>query len=174
MRVTFAPCTLPALAEGRAELLLMGAYEDVRPFPGLLGLLDYRLSGFVSRMAMEGFLTGRASEVFLCPARSKLPYDKAVTLGLGPRASYSETTFLRFLSLAADVIRHLRVRTVFAELPSGPLSPSRTFDLYAEFLEGAPSLTPWCLTDTPERIQSFEDRLHDSRRRKPRRHSDDA
>src|SRR5262245_14759458 len=88
MHVRFAPPELKQIDALRCEALALPLFSDERPLSGALGLCDWRLCGFLSRMAVAGRITGEALETVLIPARPKLSLDKLFVFGLGARAEF--------------------------------------------------------------------------------------
>ena len=67
------------------EVLVAALASDERPPHGVAGLVDCRLAGRVSRLIQSGYATGELDEVLLIPGKPKLPFDKILFFGCGPR-----------------------------------------------------------------------------------------
>lgn len=113
----FVPRTLRNLDEVSAEVVACGIYRDERPLAGLAGLLDWRLAGRLSRLAKRGFLLGEVGELLAVPVRPRLPFDKLIVAGLGPRGSFGDTTFRKVLERTLDALEGLHVKKAVVELP---------------------------------------------------------
>jgi hypothetical protein len=113
----FVPRALRAIDGLTAEVLACGAFTDQRPFTGLAGLIDWRLVGRLSRLAKEEFLLGELGELLIVPARPKLPFDKLLVAGLGPRATFGESSFRRVLERMLHAIDDLQAKTAVLEWP---------------------------------------------------------
>ena len=113
----FVAPDLRRLDELSAEVVVCGIWRDERPLTGLASLLDWRLSGRLSRLAKQGFLVGEVGEVLVLPCRPRLPFDKLLVCGLGPRASFGDTTFRTVLARALDALTGLSVKKAVVELP---------------------------------------------------------
>lgn len=73
-----------------AELVLLMYYQDEVPLKGLLGMVDWRVNGKLSRLIQRGVFSGNAREMLLMPAERRFKADKLVLLGLGRRADFEE------------------------------------------------------------------------------------
>lgn len=113
----FVAPDLRRLDEVGSEVVVCGIWRDARPLTGLASLLDWRLAGRLSRLAKQGFLVGEVGEVLVLPARPRLPFDKLLVCGLGPRAAFGEATFRTVLARALDVLTGLSVKKAVLELP---------------------------------------------------------
>ncbi len=119
-----------ALVE-RGITLVSGLFVDERPPHGLLGLVDWRTSGHLSRLCLDGRLTGVEGERVLLPGRPRLPVERIVVLGLGFRSSFDEARYQNALETLVDVLVGLRPRRAVIELPGR----------HAGLVEPVPALT---------------------------------
>lgn len=117
IELRFVAPDLRRLDEVGSEIVVCGVWRDERPFSGLACLLDWRLAGRLSRLARQGFLVGDVGEVLVVPARPRLPFDKLLACGLGPRASFGDATFRTVLERIVDAIAGLSVKKAVIELP---------------------------------------------------------
>lgn len=113
----FVPRALRHLDEMSAEVVACGIYRDERPLSGLAGLLDWRLAGRLSRLAKQGFLLGEVGEVLAMPVRPRLPFDKLLVAGLGPRGAFGDATFRTVLERTMSSLQGLHVKKAVVELP---------------------------------------------------------
>lgn len=113
----FVPRALRSLDEVSAEVVACGIYRDERPLAGLAGLVDWRLAGRLSRLAKQGFLLGEVGELLAVPVRPRLPFDKLLVAGLGPRGSFGDATFQKVLERTIGAIEGLHVKKAVVELP---------------------------------------------------------
>jgi hypothetical protein len=117
IELRFVARDLRRLDEASAEVLACGIYRDERPLAGLAGLLDWRLAGRLSRLAKQGFLVGEVGELLAVPVRPRLPFDKILVAGLGPRATFGDTTFRKVLERTLSALDGLHVKKAIVELP---------------------------------------------------------
>jgi hypothetical protein len=128
----FVAPDLRRLDEVGAEVVVCGVWKDERPLSGLACLLDWRLAGRLSRLAKQGFLAGDVGEVLVVPARPRLPFDKLLACGLGPRASFDAATFRTVLERIVDALAGLSVKKAVIELPGrgdGGLEPEHAAEI---------------------------------------------
>jgi hypothetical protein len=105
-----------------ADAIVVGCCSDVRPLAGLLGLVDWRLCGRLSRLIQAGVVTGRAGEQVLLPTAGRVGPPRCVLVGWGPAASVAETANGRVHAMleVIDRARFERVAFAFPE-PASPL-----------------------------------------------------
>lgn len=82
--------TSQAIDKVPAELVLLMHYQQQVPLHGLLGLMDWRLNGRLSRLIQDKIFTGKAREMLLLPAEHRFKADKLVLLGLGRKEEFEE------------------------------------------------------------------------------------
>ena len=70
----------------RSEALVLPLSLDERPLCGALGLVDWRLCGFLSRLVQSETIVGHPRETLLVPGRPKLELSKLIVIGMGARA----------------------------------------------------------------------------------------
>lgn len=122
----FVAPDLRRLDEAASEVVVCGVWKDERPFTGLACLLDWRLAGRLSKLAKQGFLVGDVGEVLVLPARPRLPFDKLLACGLGPRATFDDEAFRTVLERILDALQGLSVKKAVIELPGrGVLTNTR-------------------------------------------------
>ncbi|MEZ4297257.1 MAG: M17 family peptidase N-terminal domain-containing protein [Polyangiaceae bacterium] len=117
MELRFVHPSLTHLDELDSEVLMCSVWSDTRPSHGVAGLCDFRLGGWISSLQRRGGITGELGETVLLPAKPRLPFDKLVLFGAGPRDAFDERVLellvLRILRTADD----LGARGVVVELP---------------------------------------------------------
>jgi len=86
----------------RGGALALFRFAEMRPLGGVNGLVDWRLLGRLSRLVIDGFLTGAPDESLLFPLGGRLPQDRLLLLGLGQRERFGEHVFRRALSRLFD------------------------------------------------------------------------
>jgi hypothetical protein len=157
---------LDALAQ--TELVACGVWEDERPMTGLAGLLDWRLGGRLSHLAREGFLTGALGEALFVPGRPRLPFEKVLVLGCGPRGKFGDDPFRTVLAKLMASLEGLRVRRAVIELPGragAAVDPERAAEIVIERVDASPDHDAWWLVEHAEAQQLIAQRAQDERRR---------
>jgi Cytosol aminopeptidase family, N-terminal domain len=122
MELSYYPLTMEALDQADAEALCLFVSEDERPLTGLAGLVDWRLSGRLSRMIRAGLVIGAAGEALLTPPGMRLAFKKLFVFGLGSARTDDELA-----ARLADALRRLAqagVKDAALQLPAR-LAPER-------------------------------------------------
>jgi hypothetical protein len=135
------------------EVLVCGLCSDERPPHGAAGLIDWRLSGTVSRLLERGFASGGAGEVLLIPGKPKLPFDKIVLFGVGDSTAFNERIYRAIIEKVLGTLEGLRARTAVVELPGrhiGAISAERAADILLEIAAGKPQHDVWTLIEPPD------------------------
>ncbi|HVI22001.1 MAG TPA: M17 family peptidase N-terminal domain-containing protein, partial [Myxococcales bacterium] len=130
MDLSFRPLTLDALDEAKAEALCLFVGEEERPLTGLAGLVDWRLSGRLSRMIRSGLLTGAAGEAILAPPGSRLSFEKLFLFGTGTSRD-AEALSSRLID-AMHRLFQAGVREAALQLPPGVVVDEGARRLLAE------------------------------------------
>ena len=160
--VHFVEPDLRAIDGASAEVIACSVFGDERPMRGLAGLLDWRLGGKLSALAKAGFLTGESDEVVLVPGRPRLPFEKVLVLGLGPRSSFGDDVVRRALERLGTTLGGLQVKRALVELPgrgTGALDPERSAELLLECAEGALQHEMWTLVDERDAEEPMAQKL---------------
>jgi hypothetical protein len=133
MHIRFTPPELEQIDALRCEALALPFFSDERPLRGALGLLDWRMCGFVSRLILRGAISGAALETVLIPGRPKLSMDKLFLFGLGPRADFDVVKLEIAIAHMLDALAKARVRSTGLVLPgrsSGVIAPAQAMDAF--------------------------------------------
>jgi hypothetical protein len=122
-----------SLSDG-PELLFATFFSDERPLRGTTGLLDWRLCGRLSRLALAGKITGALGETTLLPAQ-RLAFQKLVLFGLGPSESFDEARFREAARAIKKVAKNLSASRFALGLPgrsTGRIMARRALELWVE------------------------------------------
>ncbi|MSP90242.1 MAG: hypothetical protein EXR79_00315 [Myxococcales bacterium] len=117
MKVSLAPPRLDVLDEIAADLVVLTGFADDRPLVGLTGLIDWRLNGRLSHLVLTGFIDGHFRETLLLPSGHRLPFPRAVYIGMGRRAEFSPQRFDDTCRHCFATLRGLGVSTFAMALP---------------------------------------------------------
>ena len=135
MEVGFVPPELRRLDKLRSEAICIPLCEDERPPRGALGLVDWRLSGAVSRRITEGTITGRRGERVLVPVRPRLPFEKLFLFGLGPASEVDDAAAVEATRVLLRTLSGARVRSATCVLPGRAgerIKPERAMEILLE------------------------------------------
>jgi Cytosol aminopeptidase family, N-terminal domain len=116
MELSYYPLTMEALDQADAEALCLFVSEDERPLTGLAGLVDWRLSGRLSRMIRAGLVIGADGEALLTPPGMRLAFKKLFLFGLGSARTDGELA-----AKLSDALRRLAkagVKDAALQLPA--------------------------------------------------------
>jgi len=100
-----------------AEALALFFFSDERPLTGSSGLVDWRLCGQISRLLIDGSVSGDLGERVLLPPQGKITVDKVPLLGLGLSGAYSFDRYSQTASWVAESLRRMRITSVAMTLP---------------------------------------------------------
>jgi hypothetical protein len=168
MELRFVTPELRRLDELASEVLACGVFLDERPHHGTAGLVDWRLSGLVSRLIRRAFVSGKRGEVVMLPLRPKMPFDKALLFGLGKRDDFDDDAFRAVTEHMLAVMEGLCARSAVVELPGrhrAAIDAERATDILFELAGGRPEHDIWTLIETSEDQKRIAARVSEQRRR---------
>lgn len=135
--------TLDALDEMAEQALCVFMFEDVRPVQGMLGLLDWRLSGLLSKRMLSGELSGALEECVLLGCQPDVGPSKVIIFGLGAKANFSEERFSAACEAALDALKSLCVNAAAFMLPGRAescIEAARARSLFLELNQDRPTI----------------------------------
>jgi hypothetical protein len=106
--------TLAALDALDVDSIVVGLCKDVRPTAGLLGLLDWRLCGRVSRLLEAGTITGHDGEKVLFPTQGRVSAPRLFLYGWGARAGMRDGAGERLRAIGEMLTKAKARRVAFA------------------------------------------------------------
>jgi hypothetical protein len=95
-----------------AELIVLLQFEDDVPFQGLVGLLDWRINGRLSRCVLDHHYSGRAREALLLPAEGRLKAHEIVILGLGRKEAFEQAFVGQVIDHLLNMVAGMKVKQV--------------------------------------------------------------
>jgi hypothetical protein len=134
MHVRFAAPEMAQLDALRCEALALSFFSDERPLRGPLGLIDWRLCGFVSQLLTSGRVGGALLETVLVPARPKLSVDKLFLFGLGASSELDDAQRAGAITHMLDTMARARVRTSAMVLPGRSTGAVRAVEAFETFV----------------------------------------
>ncbi len=166
MDFRFVAPELRELDLANAELLACCIWSDIRPVRGAAGLLDFRLAGKLSSLSREDFLGGALGEVLIVPGRPKLPFEKVLVFGLGPRASFSDFVYTEAVKRISRTLERLHVVRAVVELPGradGAVTAERAAELLVPAI-GSDAHDAWWLVEDHDGQRRIGAKLEHDRR----------
>ena len=100
----------------RAEILVLGIFQNVRPLKGLVGDVDWIHQGVLSHLILDGKISGRARESTLLATQNKLPASKVLVMGLGKLEEFSMRRLQRAYENTLDKLIQLQAKHCVMEL----------------------------------------------------------
>lgn len=120
----------------------------------MAGVVDWRLSGFVSRSVAAGKITGSPGEtVLLSPERPSLPPRKLLVVGMGDLKSLSPERMIDTGGIVVRAMRAAGCREIAASIPGIGRCGYSTSDLAEWFISGMLSAL-WATGEPMERWPS--------------------
>jgi hypothetical protein len=114
--------TLANLDALSVDAVVVGLCSDVRPLAGLLGMVDWRLCGRVSRLVERGVITGERGEQVLMPTLGRIPAPRLFVVGWGAASTSLQTADERVHATLAMIDKAGLQRVAFAfPEPAGEL-----------------------------------------------------
>ena len=91
-------------------------YQDQRPLKGLAERFDWRLNGFLSRLAMDEKFVGKPGDWLLVHTQGRLPYVHLFLVGMGKLSERSAAASRRTLKDVASKVALAGVHSVALDL----------------------------------------------------------
>lgn len=120
MQIRFASPDLAALDRLTVEALSLPMFRDERPLGGVLGLVDWRSCGLISRLLGQNRITGEPDEQVLLPGRPKLAVDKLFVFGVGTAGDLDVGRVRGCIDRMFAAFAKARVRSAALVLPGRP------------------------------------------------------
>ncbi len=120
-----------------AEIVVIGFFEDTRPFQGLAAEFDWWSCGLLSSLVTAGKVTGRLGEALLFFS-SQIPAGRCLAVGLGPHDSYSCQTLHSRARFVRDQVARLKLTKIASELwglETGHLDRYQALSLFLQGIE---------------------------------------
>lgn len=170
MELRFVHPSLTHIDDLESEVLMCSVWSDTRPSHGVAGLCDFRLGGWISSLERRGGITGQLGETVLLPGKPRLPFDKIVIFGAGPRASFNERALKALVERILRAADDLGARAVVLELPGrhdNLVAPERAADVLLSAVGREREYDVWTLVETADgrtRVMQHTEELRRIRR----------
>ncbi len=99
------------------DTVVLSFFHDERPLKGAVGLTDWRLGGFLSRLIMSKWIDGKFGDPLLMPANHRMQSQKVFVLGLGPVTAFDMRRYRDVVDHIADALFKIRVNRFALPLP---------------------------------------------------------
>ena len=76
--------SLSTLDNLKADTLVIGVCEDIRPLKGAAGYIDWRMCGEISNLIRNQSFSGEPGEILLMSGRGRLAPVRLILMGWGP------------------------------------------------------------------------------------------
>lgn len=97
------------------EVIVAGFFSDVRPLKGLAGEIDWLFNGEVSRLIMDGKLSGQPGDSLLLVPNNRLKAGKALIFGMGNKGNLDSTGLRNITKILLQKLIALNVRRFVVE-----------------------------------------------------------
>jgi hypothetical protein len=123
-----------ALFEGELEGLILTCYENERPLSGLVGLMDWRFHGAISKYIRQGTITGKRGECTYVPVTKKMmtQHQKLfhlILVGLGENPASGKRD-----GVSEEILKQVHKNLSTLKLPRLGLSKKDFGNISEEFL----------------------------------------
>lgn len=146
----------------RFDIIILGFLKDVMPLRGIASDIDWVYSGAISRMIMEGKISGAGGEALLMSTGDKMKTPRLLLLGLGEKANFSYDTILEFSTNLTERLRELKLVGGAVEIPADPesrLDRLRSFDSFISGFKGGNGMDITLLVKDDATAEELEERI---------------
>lgn len=95
-----------------AELVVLMHYQDQLPLKNLLGVLDWRINGRLSRVVQNKTFQGKPRELLLMPSEARFKASQILVLGLGQKSEFNEDHINEVLDYFIKTVENKRAEQV--------------------------------------------------------------
>ncbi|MBI2027747.1 MAG: hypothetical protein HYS98_08120 [Deltaproteobacteria bacterium] len=100
------------------DAIVADLYARDVPLKGPVGMLDWRMYGFFSKLLLDQKMTGRHKETYLVPLKNKAMAKNIVLVGLGTKYKLSERKVAAVIPDVLKTLRRLKIQN-FVLVPLG-------------------------------------------------------
>ena len=136
MEVSIVQRDLEHLDQLDSDTLLLFLPEDDGPLVGLAGLVDWRLTGRLSRYLVRGWLSGEKGEKLLMPSHGRVPVDRLVGVGIGKPDALTMDSIEELASLAGRTLADARSAAAACAVPGEPEAPEEMKKAFSRLRKG--------------------------------------
>lgn len=139
MDIHFVDPEIRQLDRLRNEALSLPFFSDERPLRGVLGLVDWRMHGRISRLILDGRISGQRDEITLIASRPRLTFEKVILFGLGRSEEFTMDVYDRTTARILETLTRARVRASAIVLPgrsTGSIAPTPAMERFLSIAAG--------------------------------------
>ena len=118
------------------EVVILPFFSDERPLKGAAGLIDWRMRGKISRLIIEGRLSGGKGESTLFLPDYRISAKKILMAGLGDSSRFNESELKEAGARIIQQMAHINVKEFTVALPPKKLSSLESTDATGALLRG--------------------------------------
>lgn len=118
--------------------VVLSFFEDERPLKGAVGLTDWRMGGFLSRLIMDRWIDGHYAEPLLMPANHRMNSQKVFVIGLGSVQEYDLGRYKKLITQICEALYKIQVNRFALPLPGvflSGLDPADAAEILGRSLE---------------------------------------
>lgn len=104
-----------------ADVVAVTFFEDERPLRGIAGLADWRMNGALSKLILDGVISGRDEESLLMSTGGRLLSSRLLLFGLGDSKAFDTARFQMLLSSFAGTLAKLKFSRIAIATPGSSL-----------------------------------------------------
>lgn len=97
------------------KVIVAGFFSDVRPLKGLAGEIDWLFNGEISKLILDGKLTGQLGDSLLLYS-SRLKTRNVLLLGMGKRENFDSTAVKNITKLLAQKLSGINIKSFTTEI----------------------------------------------------------
>lgn len=117
------------------DTLVLTFFQDERPLKGPTGLSDWHLCGRLSKLVMGDFVDGHFGEPLLMPATERLPFERIMVFGLGPRDKFGLEKYRDIINRLCDALVKMNIPEFALALPGVTMSdidPAEAAEIFGQ------------------------------------------
>lgn len=99
------------------NLLILPFFSDVRPLKGTLGIVDWRLNGFLSRLIINDKIQGNYFEKILIPPFERIPAERVLMVSIGKKDEIDSQRMVDFTFRLMETIYKISISGFVMSLP---------------------------------------------------------
>lgn len=116
-RISFITSDLKRLDNISADVIALFHFSERRPLRGITSLVDWRLHGHLSKLIIDGFLTGSTEETLLMPTGGRLNQRYLLVFGIGPRVEFGKRACTTVVERMFRVVEGVSQGNIVLSLP---------------------------------------------------------